>query len=261
DDIAYKRGLGAELALGSKRMADRYGGREFAMQSKGLEYAAYEPRGAVGHGLGYATANRGGCHLNGGYMVFWEATGPITMDPLSTKAKPAYCIFQQNTFEAISASGTCIFTAYAVMPPAAAAMSANPLAATLTRKLLGGSRLVMDRLSLIPERFLAFHVPMIPHTRAISTLTGMPMSLGRFIGIGERGFNLERLFNLREGMTRRDDALPRRLTHELQRDTEPASRVPLETMLPHYYKLRGWDADGIPRRAKLRDLGLEWARR
>ena len=62
EDIAYKRGIGAELALGSKRLSEKYGGKEFAIHAKGMELAAYEPRKAVGLGLGYAVSNRGGCH-------------------------------------------------------------------------------------------------------------------------------------------------------------------------------------------------------
>ena len=75
DDIAHRRGIGDELAEGSKRLSQKYGGKEFAMHSKGLELAAYEPRRAVGQGLGYAVSNRGGCHLNGGYLVILEGLG------------------------------------------------------------------------------------------------------------------------------------------------------------------------------------------
>lgn len=58
EDIAHRRGIGDQLAEGSKRLSEMYGGKEFAMQSKGLELAAYEPRRAVGQGLGYAVSNR-----------------------------------------------------------------------------------------------------------------------------------------------------------------------------------------------------------
>lgn len=65
EDITHRRGIGDELAEGSRRLSEKYGGKEFAMHAKGLELAAYEPRRAVGQGLGYAVSNRGGCHLNG----------------------------------------------------------------------------------------------------------------------------------------------------------------------------------------------------
>jgi aldehyde:ferredoxin oxidoreductase len=57
EDIAYRRGIGDTLANGTKRMAEQFGGKEFAINAKGMELAAYEPRGAVGQGLGYATSN------------------------------------------------------------------------------------------------------------------------------------------------------------------------------------------------------------
>ena len=59
---------------------------------KGLELAAYEPRGAVGHGLGYAVSNRGGCHLSGGYVIFFEANGPITVDPYTCLLYTSRCV-------------------------------------------------------------------------------------------------------------------------------------------------------------------------
>ena len=65
-DIAYRRGIGNELANGSRWCSEKYGGKEFANHAKGMELAAYEPRRSVGLGLGYAVSNRGGCHLNGG---------------------------------------------------------------------------------------------------------------------------------------------------------------------------------------------------
>lgn len=257
-DIAYKRGLGAELGLGTKRLADIYGGHAFAMNTKGLEYAAYEPRGAVGHGLGYATANRGGCHLNGGYVIFFEATGPITMDPLTPKAKPAFCMFQQNAFEAVSASGTCIFTTYATVPPFASELKRIPALQSILSELLKLSRFIMDHQGDIPTWLLPFHLPLIPQTKSIAALTGMDMSLGKFLAIGDRGFNLERLFNLKAGLTQHDDSLPSRLTDEPQRPAVPNSKVPLAEMLPVYYKIRGWDEHGVPTPKKLKALGLEW---
>ena len=68
-----------------------------------------------------------------------------------------------------------------------------------------------------------------------------------------------RLYNLREGLTAADDALPKRLTRELQDPSDPRTAVPLEKMLPIYYRVRGWDAEGRPTVKKLRLLGIEEA--
>jgi aldehyde:ferredoxin oxidoreductase len=74
---------------------------------------------------------------------------------------------------------------------------------------------------------------------------------------GERINNLVRLFNLREGLTRGDDTLPKRFLTEPLKDGPTRGRVvDLETMLKEYYFVRGWDEEGIPKRETLKKLGL-----
>jgi aldehyde:ferredoxin oxidoreductase len=75
--------------------------------------------------------------------------------------------------------------------------------------------------------------------------------------IGERAYNIERLFNLREGLTHKDDKLPSRLTDELQDPDDPKSKVDLKTMLPFYYQTRGWSEDGIPTEKTLKRLDIK----
>ena len=115
EDIAHRRGIGNELAEGSRRLSKKYGGAEFAIQSKGLELAAYEPRRAVGQGLGYAVSNRGGCHLNGGYLVILEGLGLFT-NPQTPHAKADFTMLFQDLMEMISATGQCLFTSYGFFP-------------------------------------------------------------------------------------------------------------------------------------------------
>jgi aldehyde:ferredoxin oxidoreductase len=76
--------------------------------------------------------------------------------------------------------------------------------------------------------------------------------------IGERIFNLKRLYNVRCGVARRDDTLPARLL-TLPRDAGGAAGClpDLERMLREYYQVRGWDEDGAPTPAKCRELGLD----
>jgi aldehyde:ferredoxin oxidoreductase len=91
----------------------------------------------------------------------------------------------------------------------------------------------------------------------LSTVTGDPLDGKQLLTIGERIWNLERLFNLREGFTRKDDALPPRFSQEtLPRGHSKNQVVDLEPLLEEYYRLRGWDADGVPTEAKLEELGL-----
>ena len=114
--IAYREGAWSDLADGCKRMSDKYGGTEYAMHVKGLELASYEPRRSVGMGLGYATANRGGCHLNGGYLALLESVGVLSMDAQTPKSKAEFCVFLQNCLESVSSAGCCLFSAQTFVP-------------------------------------------------------------------------------------------------------------------------------------------------
>ncbi|HOO55827.1 MAG TPA: aldehyde ferredoxin oxidoreductase family protein [bacterium] len=261
DDIAFRRGIGDDLANGVKSLSEKYGGAEFAMHSKGMEFSAYEPRRAVGHGLGYATSNRGGCHINGGYLVYFEALGPVLMDPLTERAKPEFCVFQQNMMDAVSAAGNCIFTTYALIPKFASDLvpPASPRAKIASDVLLASGSMLHAQGLLLRDWMLPFHVPLIPHTDVISKLTGMNMDLGHFASAGERCFTLERLFNLREGIDASSDSLPSRLTDVPQLKDKKETKVPLNNMLKNYYKVRDWDRNGIPRKRLLSKLELDFA--
>lgn len=82
--IAAREGVGAELARGVKALSETYGGKEFAMQVKGLEFPGYDPRGSWGMGLAYATAPRGACHMSA-WPVAEEAYGE--RDPFTIEGK------------------------------------------------------------------------------------------------------------------------------------------------------------------------------
>ncbi|GAB4457639.1 MAG: aldehyde ferredoxin oxidoreductase family protein [Anaerolineae bacterium] len=92
--------------------------------------------------------------------------------------------------------------------------------------------------------------------RALTSLTGVHFPTGAMIRAGERIWNLERLYNLREGFTRADDTLPPRLLEEPASGASAGEVSHLPQMLDEYYRARGWDADGVPRPEKLKELGL-----
>ena len=87
--------------------------------------------------------------------------------------------------------------------------------------------------------------------------TGIEYTLEDVIKIGERTWNMEKLWNLKAGLTKADDSLPKRLLNEGHKDG-PAKgvTVDLETMLSDYYQARGWDEEGVPSPEKLAELGL-----
>jgi len=107
-------GFGAKLALGSARLAAQYGEAELSMSVKKLEIPAYDPRGVQGHGLQYATSNRGGCHVRG-YMIAPEIVGlPEKLDPLSLEGKAVWVKAFQDLTAVIDSLGICLFTSFAL---------------------------------------------------------------------------------------------------------------------------------------------------
>lgn len=106
-------GFGKELAMGSKRLCEKYGRPELSMTVKGQEFPAYDPRAIQGMGLTYATSNRGACHLRS-YTVSSEILGlPEKTDPLVTEGKAGLVKAFQDATAAVDSLGLCIFTTFA----------------------------------------------------------------------------------------------------------------------------------------------------
>lgn len=256
EDIAYRRGFGDDLAEGTRYLSQKYGGVEFAMNVKGMELAAYEPRAAIGQGLGYAVSNRGACHLNAGYMVLFEGLG-LSIDPYSTKSKAELNIMVQNIMEATSSAGNCLFTLYAMIPGFLIENPDNKIT-QFTNKLLTTSLTasIVNFVNISNEKALPIKLPQLPHLKAIELVTGKKMTLGKLKNIGDRGYNIERMYNVSRGISAKDDSLPDRLTKDIQREEEPKSYVPLEELKQNYYKIRRWDENGIPTDKILKKLNL-----
>jgi len=225
-DMAYRRNFGNVLADGAFRLASRYGHPEFFMGAKKLEFASYDPRGLQGMGLGYATNSRGGCHIRGEvqdlslYGVnYWRITTDRNLGPV------------------------------------------DPLRWDDKPEL---AKDIQDWFCIIDSsgmcNFMFFLGMNEDNCRAlIETATGIDM--GGYRGLmrtGERIFNQERLFNLKAGLSIKDDTLPKRMLEEPMPDGPAKGMVVhLDEMLPEYYRLRGWSPEGVPTSMKLRELGFE----
>jgi aldehyde:ferredoxin oxidoreductase len=210
---ARGEGFGKILGLGSKRMCAKYGHPELSMTVKGQEFPAYDSRGIQGMGLGYATSNRGACHLKS-YTVASEVLGiPFKTDPLATEGKAELVKAFQDATAVFDSSGLCIFTSFAwtladIQPQIQAACAGD---------------WSMEKLNLV----------------------------------GERIWNLEREFNLRAGLTAKDDTLPPRLLKEPAKTGPAKGKVnELGKMLPEYYQIRGWTADGVLKPETKARLGI-----
>lgn len=211
--IALREGIGDKLALGSYRFAESYGHPEFSMTVKKQEIPAYDPRGVQGHGLGYATNNRGGCHVRS-YLISPEIVGmPEKLDPQELNGKPEWVKIFQDLTGVIDSAGLCLFTSFA----------------------LGAG----------------------DYKDLINADTGFNYTEEELMKVGERIWNLERMFNLKAGFTAVDDTLPNRLLNDPVPSGPNKGHVHrLPELLPKYYKLRGWNEKGVPTDEKIKELGI-----
>ena len=211
--IGWGEGLGAKMAEGSYRLADFYGVPEYSMSVRKLELPAYDPRGIQGHGLQYATSNRGGCHVRG-YLISPEILGvPEKLDRFALEGKATWAKIFQDLTASIDAAGLCLFTSFA--------WGADDYADVL------------------------------------NAVMGTELTGADILAIGDRIWNVERVFNLANGYTKDDDTLPRRLLEDPISDGPSKGHVHrLSELLPEYYEVRGWDEDGLPTQEKLTELGL-----
>lgn len=240
EDIAFGRGFGADMAKGSRFLSQKYGGKAFAIHIKGLEMAAYDPRGSFGQGLSYAVANRGGCHLSA-YLVAQEIyLGLLKPDSVFGKAK--WVKFFEDLTCCINSLQICQFTMFAfLMEPLLSRMTPKPL------------------LGILMHYFPDMAIPLVDFSLYLglwNAVTGMKLSRREFLKAGERVHVLERLMNTNEGITSTDDTLPDRFLNENRASDKHHLTVPLEKMKTAYYQLRGYDSNGTPSEKMLKKLKI-----
>jgi aldehyde:ferredoxin oxidoreductase len=220
--IAKREGLGDILAEGTKRASDIIGHNAsvFAIHVKNLELPGHDPRCFNGMGLGYATSNRGACHTNSFAYIYMGRTSDVSLNIL-------------ETFDRLGCEG------------------AGKLVSVLQNFMA-----LCDSLNIC--KFTGFGLQAGDFHRWLNWITGWNISLEEFLRIGERIYNLKRLYNVKCGIGRKDDTLPERILNLKREELHAPERLPdLNKMLDEYYKVRGWDENGIPQKEKLSHLGLE----
>jgi aldehyde:ferredoxin oxidoreductase len=141
-DTAYRRDLGAEMAEGSYRMAEKHGAAELSMSVKKLEMPAYDPRGMQGQGLVFATSNRGACHETGNMLGPEVLALPRLIDRFATQGKAGIVSVHQNSAAVIDSLVYCKFANMAV--------AEEFFARTLTA--VTGEHFTADDLMVVGER-------------------------------------------------------------------------------------------------------------
>jgi aldehyde:ferredoxin oxidoreductase len=217
--IGRREGIGHLLGDGVRAAAKGLGGlaAEFAVEVKGLEPAFHDPRALSSLAVAYATYPRGACHRGSSHAL--ERFGIPELgypEPLDRHAT----------------EGKGIMTA-------------------ITQDYFG----LYNSLKLC--HFIASAVAPSEIVNWLNLVTGWDMDLVEFLQAGERASNLKRMYNLRCGLTRKDDVLPPRIAAEPFEDGGSQGYLPrLGEMLAEYYAYRGWSKDGVPKEAKLQELGL-----
>ncbi len=221
--IARREGFGNLLAEGTRR-ASRIigkGAEKYAMQVKGLEIPAHDPRAFQGGGPHYACCPEGADHMEGLSLgieafglTFKELGIQGSYNRFDTYGKAELAKKMEDWWNFVNSMGWCLFSAF---------------------RYGDVTRFVM----------------------AYNSVTGLNIDLKEALKIGERLYNLKRAFNYKHSVRREEDTLPERLLKEPNKRAEN-SVVKLEITLPQYYKIRGWDENtGAPTKEKLVELGLE----
>jgi len=233
--IAKRENIGNILAEGVKRASEAIGrgSSEFAVHGKGLELPAHDPRSeSKVLALQYAVAPRGACHMHPTWPSWWDSGG---LD-CGTKAfglpwPPADKFSEVGVKKGLVTKivqlqgtvseilGVCIFFSHG-----------------------------MEENCLTPARYAAI----------LSALTGWDIDQFKLWKIAERVYTLKRCFNVREGITKKDDMLPKRTFEPIESGPSKGRKVEnLKGMLEEFYEAFEWEKEtGIPTRKKLEELGL-----
>ncbi len=224
DWMGKNEGLGALLAQGTREAARVLGplAHEFRTDVKGLEMAYHDPRAFTCMAANYATANRGACHLES--LSYFLGRG-IPLADMGYMEPPDP--------HGVDGKAKITFDLQNYMS-------------------------VYNPLGLCKFLFIG-RVGPSTIARWVELVTGWEMDQQELLLVGERIFNLKRMYNLRLGITRKDDWLPSRfLVHPRPQGRAKGVLPHLGRMLQEYYSLRGWSEEGIPGREKLEELGLGW---
>jgi aldehyde:ferredoxin oxidoreductase len=228
EQMGHNEGLGGELGAGVRACARNWGSEaeKYALHVKGMEVVGTDPRGMPAWGLGYATSTRGACHMRA-YSNF-EYGGVSDEEMIRIGGTTA--IADRTGWEGKG-------RAVAYLENMRAYGDSLELCILLTRGEFG-----------FPEQLVGL----------LESATGRHIEPEELFRIGERIYNVEHLFNLREGSTPADDTLPERfLSEPMPKGPMAGSVCPLGPMLQEYYQARDWDPiTGCPSPEKRRELGI-----
>ena len=235
--IAKREGLGDLLAEGSDAAAEKIGkgAEKYSVCCKGSPFPAHMPQYKRSLGLIYAVNPYGADHQTSEHDHAYaddasdeQKRRSSALGLISTRPAPAldtekvrFALHTQYLYHTLNCAGTCQF-------------------------VWGGTWQLYGPNAL---------------PRVVEAVTGWHTSLWELIKVGERSLNMMRVFNAREGVSKNRDTLPPKAFVPLKggpTDGDAVDKEEFEKARDQYYGMAGWDADGVPTRAKLEELDLEW---
>ncbi|MBD3196778.1 MAG: aldehyde ferredoxin oxidoreductase [Candidatus Lokiarchaeota archaeon] len=227
--LCKRKGFGDFLAKGTKRMAEIKGQdtKTYAIQVKGQEIPMHEPRLKQALGVGYAVS----------------PTGPDHMHNLHDTA-----ISNKASIKSFHSLG--------ILEP----LPLDDLGAKKMRALMYHMNMRMMENCLV----MCFFIPWDLHylNAIVRAGTGFNTTCWELMKLGERVTTLARIFNLREGITKKDDMLPERFFNPTTSGILSGTSIDkskFKEALEIYYQMMGWDENGIPTKIKLAELDISWA--
>jgi len=237
EDTVHRRGLGKHLAKGVRAMARELGpeAEKLAVHTKGQEVPLHDARGKAAVGFGYAVVEKGADHLVSGFDILYEKAdhpGFLSVAPMG------------------------------ILEP----LGVNDMGPGKIRLFMYMSYLwsFYNCASVCNFAFVPRSITTLGElVGLVKGITGWETSLWELIKAGERAINMARAFNVREGFSRRDDALPERFFQPLEGEGPlkgyHIDRKAFQEALDLYYGMMNWDSEkACPTRAKLIELDIDW---
>lgn len=223
---AKREGIGNVLAEGVKGIAAKYKvSMDYAAHVKGLEIPMHDPRAFFGQALTYATSSRGACHLKPDWYMLDIGAGLAEIGLM-----PGEVEIGVNPGDRFNMSSRI-----------------QSFVTLQNFKELYDALILCKFSQATPFQILGM----------FNAITGFNFDIDTFLKAGERIINLKRLINIKRGMGRFDDKLPKIVTDALKHGPTSEKSPNVDEMLEEYYKVRKW-IEGIPTKEKLTELELDF---
>ncbi|MCR4425083.1 MAG: aldehyde ferredoxin oxidoreductase family protein, partial [Firmicutes bacterium] len=242
EKMAFREGIGDLLANGSREAGREIGGSamDYANQVKGQEFPAHEPRAKWGVALGYAVSPTGADHLQAAHDLWFEKDLPANADWITLHDLKPLGLLEPVPAQSIGPDKVRMFT--------------------YLQDIWGLVNVLDLCIFVAAPEFSAYSLNQIADM--VEAASGWNTSLAELQKMGERGVNMARCFNIREGFGFADDKLPPRLHEPLRGGPFEGYSIPrgdFDEAVRLYYQMRNWELpNGIPTRGKLLELDVKW---